>query len=68
MIYPNEDELWVIRIVLNEAIDSRDGLAAYMNVFLRTNPVIMKYKLTKVCIAYPQACSWYILEDKTRVM
>ncbi len=48
MIYPNEDELWVIRVVLNEGIDSRAGLATYMNIFFRTNPVVLKYKLSKV--------------------
>ena len=53
MVYPNEDELWVIRIVLNEAVDSRSGLTAYMNVFLRTNPVAIKYQLTKVGLAVP---------------
>ena len=48
LIYPNEDELWVIRIVMNEGIDSRAGLATYMNVFFRTNPLVQKYRLSKV--------------------
>jgi len=47
-IYPNEDEQWVVRFVLNEAIDSEAGLTAYMNCLLRTNPIVLKYQLTKV--------------------
>jgi len=46
-IYINEDEQWVIRFPL-EGIDSDAGLVAYMNVFVRTNKIIEKYKLVKV--------------------
>jgi len=48
MIYPNEEELWVVRIVLDEGVDSVTGLQAYMNTFLRTNPIVQKYQLVKV--------------------
>eukprot|EP00873_Tetraselmis_striata_P005526 jgi/Tetstr1/425790/TSEL_001573.t1 len=48
MIYPNEEELWVVRMVLDDGVDSVMGLEAYMNTFLRTNKLIQEYKLTKV--------------------
>jgi len=46
-IYANEEEQWVIRFLIS-SVDSEEGLVAYMNVMLRCNAVVQKYKLTKV--------------------
>lgn len=46
-IYANEEEQWVIRFEMN-TVDSEPGLVAYMNILLRCNDVVQKYKLTKV--------------------
>lgn len=47
VIYENEAELWVLKVVL-ASIDSAAGLLAYMNVFIRCNELVNAYRLNKV--------------------
>ncbi|GLC42554.1 hypothetical protein PLESTB_001113200 [Pleodorina starrii] len=46
-IFENEHDCWVV-CFQEHTVDGLDGLAAYMNVFIRTNPVATEYRLTKV--------------------
>lgn len=46
-IFENEHDCWVVSFE-EASVDSLAGLAAYMNVFVRTNPAANEYKLTKV--------------------
>jgi len=46
-IFENQDGHWVVRFDL-ETVDSEQGLATYMNVFLRCNALVTKYGLQRV--------------------
>ena len=46
-VFPNEDEQWVVRFKL-DTVDSEAGLVTFMNVLVRTDPIVLKYHLTKV--------------------
>jgi len=46
-MYPNDQGFWIVK-VLRESVDSEEGLRAYMNVLLRGNEAVRKYRLTKV--------------------
>lgn len=47
-IFENETDCWVIRIALDEAVDSEAGLTSYMNVFARCSDLAVSYQLAKV--------------------
>lgn len=46
-LFENHQDCWVVRVDAS-SVDSLDGLAAYMNVFVRCNEQINGYGLTKV--------------------
>ncbi|KAG2498356.1 hypothetical protein HYH03_003615 [Edaphochlamys debaryana] len=63
-IFENEQDCWVVCFQL-ATVDSPEGLAAYMNVFVRTNPVATEFRLAKVIEfwgAMPgDGCAYYVL-------
>lgn len=46
-IFENHQDCWVIRVD-TASVESLDGLQAYMNVFVRCNELVGKYRLVKV--------------------
>ncbi|GLI59434.1 hypothetical protein VaNZ11_001318 [Volvox africanus] len=63
-IFENEHDCWVV-CFQEETVDGLDGLAAYMNVFIRTNRVATEYRLTKVVEFWGSSpgdgCVYYVM-------
>ncbi|KAG2454942.1 hypothetical protein HYH02_000770 [Chlamydomonas schloesseri] len=63
-IFENEHDCWVV--CFQEAtVDSLEGLAAYMNVFIRSNPLATELKLNKVVEFWGNTpgdgCAYYVM-------
>ncbi|EFJ48851.1 hypothetical protein VOLCADRAFT_117472, partial [Volvox carteri f. nagariensis] len=64
-IFENEHDCWVV-CFQEETVDGLEGLAAYMNVFIRTNTVATEYRLTKEVVEFwgstpGDGCVYYVM-------
>ncbi|KAG2440186.1 hypothetical protein HXX76_004299 [Chlamydomonas incerta] len=63
-IFENEHDCWVI-CFQEASVDSLEGLAAYMNVFIRSNPLATEFKLNKVVEFWGNTpgdgCAYYVV-------
>eukprot|EP00198_Chlamydomonas_reinhardtii_P008216 XP_001697553.1 predicted protein [Chlamydomonas reinhardtii] len=63
-IFENEHDCWVV-CFQEASVDSLEGLAAYMNVFIRSNPLATEFKLNRVVEFWGNTpgdgCAYYVV-------